>query len=63
MVYATWFAGGLRVIDVSDPFTPREAGHFIPEPLGDEPSPQSNDVDVDELPAPGGDAAEDIGKH
>ncbi|GAB4392868.1 MAG: hypothetical protein Tsb0032_10120 [Kiloniellaceae bacterium] len=48
MVYATWFAGGLRVIDVSDPFAPKEAGHFIPEPLGDEPSPQSNDVDVDE---------------
>ncbi len=48
LVYATWFAGGLRVVDVSDPFAPAEAGHFIPEPRGDEPSPQSNDVDVDE---------------
>lgn len=48
LVYATWFAGGLRVVDVSDPFAPREAGYFIPEPLGDEPSPQSNDVDVDD---------------
>ncbi len=48
LVYATWFAGGLRVIDVSDPFAPRETAHFIPEPLGKEPSPQSNDVDVDE---------------
>jgi hypothetical protein len=48
LVYATWFAGGLRVIDVSDPLLPRETGHFIPEPVGDEPSPQSNDVDVDE---------------
>ena len=48
LVFATWFAGGLRVVDVSDPFAPEEAGHFIPEPVGDEPSPQSNDVDVDD---------------
>jgi len=48
LVYATWFAGGLRVVDVSDPFLPREVGHFIPEPVGEEASPQSNDVDVDE---------------
>ncbi|WP_193368449.1 RNA polymerase subunit sigma-70 [Pelagibius marinus] len=48
LVYATWFAGGLRVIDVSDPFAPRETAHFIPEPRAKEPSPQSNDVDVDE---------------
>ncbi len=48
LVYATWFAGGLRVIDVSDPFAPQEIAHFIPEPVGDEASPQSNDVDVDE---------------
>ncbi|MEQ8354263.1 MAG: hypothetical protein RH942_01890 [Kiloniellaceae bacterium] len=48
LVYATWFAGGLRVVDVSDPFAPVETGHFIPEPVGDEPSPQSNDVDVDD---------------
>lgn len=48
LVFATWFAGGLRVVDVSDPFKPEEIGHFIPEPVGDEASPQSNDVDVDE---------------
>ena len=36
------------MVDVSDPFAPAEVGHFIPEPLGDEPSPQSNDVDVDD---------------
>jgi hypothetical protein len=47
LVFATWFAGGLRVVDVSDPLAPVEAGWFIPEPVGDEPSPQSNDVDVD----------------
>ena len=48
LVYAAWFAGGLRVVDVADPFAPVEVAHFIPEPLGGEPSPQSNDVDVDE---------------
>ena len=35
------------MVDVSDPLAPVEAGWFIPEPVGDEPSPQSNDVDVD----------------
>jgi len=48
LVYATWFAGGLRVVDISDPLAPEEVAHFIPEPVGDEASPQSNDVDVDE---------------
>jgi len=48
LVFATWFAGGLRVVDVSDPFAPEETAFFIPEPVGDEASPQSNDVDVDE---------------
>ena len=48
LVYATWFSGGLRVVDVADPFKPEEVAFFIPEPLGNEPSPQSNDVDVDD---------------
>lgn len=48
LVYATWFSGGLRVVDVSDPFAPTEVAHFIPGPRGGEASPQSNDVDVDE---------------
>ena len=47
LVFCAWFAGGLRIVDVADPFAPREVGHFIPEPLGGRPSPQSNDVDVD----------------
>jgi hypothetical protein len=47
LVFCAWFAGGLRIVDVADPFSPREVGHFIPEPLGGRPSPQSNDVDVD----------------
>ncbi|MGR3341640.1 MAG: hypothetical protein ACU0DI_00120 [Paracoccaceae bacterium] len=47
LVYVTWFSGGLRVVDVADPFHPVEIAHFIPGPVGDEPAPQSNDVDVD----------------
>ncbi|MGH6788233.1 MAG: RNA polymerase subunit sigma-70, partial [Pseudolabrys sp.] len=48
LIYAVWFAGGLRVIDVADPAAPREVAHFIPEPAGERPAPQSNDVTLDE---------------
>lgn len=47
LVYASWFSGGLRIIDIADPTQPREVGHFIPEPSAGQASPQSNDVDVD----------------
>ncbi|MFV2034872.1 MAG: LVIVD repeat-containing protein, partial [Halocynthiibacter sp.] len=48
LVYVTWFSGGLRVVDVADPHHPVEVAHFIPEPLGDQAAPQSNDVDLDD---------------
>lgn len=48
LVYLTWFAGGLRIVDVADPTKPNEVGFFIPEPVSGQASPQSNDVDVDE---------------
>ena len=48
LVFATWFAGGLRVIDVANPELPREVGFHIPEPYPGHAAPQSNDVDVDE---------------
>jgi hypothetical protein len=47
LVFAAWFSGGLRVVDIKDPEAPEEVGWFIPEPVGGYPSPQSNDVDVD----------------
>jgi hypothetical protein len=47
LVFCTWFAGGLRVIDIRDPMRPEEVGWYIPEPCGGYPSPQSNDVEVD----------------
>jgi hypothetical protein len=46
IVHATWFSGGLRIIDVKRPSEPREVGYYIPEPYGGEPAPQSNDVAV-----------------
>jgi hypothetical protein len=47
LVYAAWFSGGLRIVDIKDPEAPKEVGWFIPEPVGGNASPQSNDVDVD----------------
>jgi len=48
LVYAAWFAGGLRIVDISDPASPREYGYFIPPPAPGLPAPQSMDVEVDE---------------
>jgi hypothetical protein len=48
LVYAAWFAGGLRIVDISDPYRPREVGHYVPEPVAGFEFPQSNDVFVDE---------------
>ncbi|HXM80539.1 MAG TPA: hypothetical protein VN929_01295 [Burkholderiales bacterium] len=47
LVYCTWFAGGLRIVDVADPLAPREVGYFIPQPAAGGAAPQTNDVDVD----------------
>jgi hypothetical protein len=48
LVYCAWFSGGLRIVDIGDPTQPQESGFYIPTPVAGEPSPQSNDVDVDE---------------
>jgi hypothetical protein len=48
LVHAVWFAGGLRIIDIADPQSPREVGHFIPQPVAGRPAPQSNDVALDD---------------
>ena len=32
MLHVTWFAAGLRFIDISDPSRPQEKGYFIPQP-------------------------------
>jgi hypothetical protein len=48
LVYCAWFSGGLRVIDVKDPYTPHEMAWYVPEPRGGFAAPQSNDVDLDD---------------
>lgn len=47
VVYAAWFAGGLRIVDVSNPERPVQTGCFVPPPSGGQPLVGTNDVDVD----------------
>jgi hypothetical protein len=42
--YVTWFAGGLRALDFSNPFAPKEVGYYIPMPGKGQKAVQSNDV-------------------
>ncbi|MSP40962.1 MAG: RNA polymerase subunit sigma-70 [Deltaproteobacteria bacterium] len=47
LIYVTWFAGGLRIIDISDPANPQEKGYFIPKPGDGVAAPLTNDVVMD----------------
>jgi hypothetical protein len=42
-----WFARGLRLVDVSDPFAPKEVGYYEPDPPEGCDMVSSNDVTVD----------------
>ena len=43
-----WFAQGLRIFDVADPFAPKEVGYFVPDaPVGAK-RPSANDVTMDD---------------
>ena len=44
ILYVTWFAGGLRAIDFSNPYLPTEVGTYIPLPGKGQKTVQSNDV-------------------
>jgi hypothetical protein len=48
MLYVTWFAAGLRMIDISDPARPKEKGYFVPQPSAGRDVPWTNDVAKDE---------------
>lgn len=43
-----WFAQGLRLVDIADPFSPKEVGHFLPDPAPGAAVPSSNDVTIDD---------------
>jgi hypothetical protein len=42
-----WFAQGLRLVDISDPFRPKEVGHYLPDPPQGFERVSSNDVTID----------------
>jgi hypothetical protein len=48
LVFCTWFAGGLRAVDVANPLSPKEIGYYIPTPASGRAAPQTNDVFVDD---------------
>ena len=43
--------GGLRIVDVADPLSPREIGYFSPSRSSARPNPYHNDVDIDDCGA------------
>jgi hypothetical protein len=48
LLYVTWFAAGLRIMDISDPANPKERGYFIPKPGDGVAAPLTNDVYKDD---------------
>ena len=42
-----WFAQGLRLFDIADPYAPREVGYFQPDPPTGAERASSNDVTMD----------------
>ena len=49
-MFGTYFGGGLRVHDITDPLQPKEVASFIPDPPDGSPMKAAmiNDVYVDE---------------
>ena len=43
-----WFAQGLRLVDIADPFAPKEVGHYLPDPPEAGQRVSSNDVTIDD---------------
>ncbi|MBI2131466.1 MAG: hypothetical protein HYT99_01380, partial [Candidatus Tectomicrobia bacterium] len=48
LIFLTYFNAGLRAVDVSDPFHPKEVGHFVPACDFGQPCVQSNDIGKDD---------------
>ena len=43
-MFVTWFSGGLRVVDISNPYSPQEIGYYVPNPGRGQKTVKSNDV-------------------
>jgi hypothetical protein len=43
-----WFAQGLRLVDIADPFAPKEVGSFMPDTPAGADRASSNDVTIDD---------------
>jgi len=43
-----WFAQGLRLVNIADPFAPKEVGHYLPDPPVGSDQASSNDVTIDD---------------
>jgi hypothetical protein len=48
IVPCAWFAQGMRLLDVSDPFAPKEVGSYLPDPPAGAKRASSNDVTIDD---------------
>ncbi|SFT47667.1 hypothetical protein [Mesorhizobium sp. YR577] len=46
-LYLTWFNAGVRIVDWSNPFEPKELGYYIPAGTKERFCPQTNEVFVD----------------
>src|SRR5205823_6153346 len=42
-----WFAQGMRLVSIADPFAPREVGHYLPDPAPGQSRASSNHVTID----------------
>jgi hypothetical protein len=47
VVFVAWFSGGVRAVDMSNPYRPRELAAYVPPAGRGRPAAQTNDVFVD----------------
>jgi hypothetical protein len=47
IVFLAWFSGGVRAVDISNPYQPREVAAYVPPAARGRPVAQTNDVFVD----------------
>lgn len=48
IIPCAWFAQGLRILDIADPFAPREIASYVPDPPSGCERASSNDVTIDD---------------